>query len=267
MRRVRLLLQYDGTAYLGWQSQRSGRTIQDAIEDRLALIAGNRLRLTGAGRTDAGVHALEQVAVFSIESGLPAETFQRALNATLPPDIRVLAADDVDPSFHPRYDATGKRYGYLAGIRSRPSAFFPRFLWELRHAIDTAAMENAAALLTGTHDFSAFRGSGCSAKSPVRTVSSIRLTRTETLPFLGWQMQGDFLRIQIEANAFLRHMARNIVGTLVAVGTGKIPPEAAGDILRSRDRNQAGPTAPAHGLFLEKVFYERSSEDSGQISG
>jgi len=250
------MLQYDGSAYQGWQSQQSGRTIQDVIEDRLAQIAGSRLRLTGAGRTDAGVHALEQVAAFSVESGLPAETFQRALNATLPPDIRVLAADDVDPAFHPRYDATGKRYGYLASMRSRPSAFFPRFLWELRHGLDIAAMQNAAALLIGTHDFSAFRGSGCSAKSPVRAVTAILLDTMETMPFLGWTLQGNFLRIQIEANAFLRHMARNIVGTLVEVGIGKIPPEAVGDILRARDRNQAGPTAPARGLFLEKVFYE-----------
>ncbi|GAB4485137.1 MAG: tRNA pseudouridine(38-40) synthase TruA [Thermodesulfovibrionales bacterium] len=262
MRRIRLHLQYDGTGYQGWQSQRSGRTIQDTIESRLSRIVGSHLRITGAGRTDAGVHALGQVAAFSTESALPAETFRRALNATLPADIRVLAAEDADPGFHPRYDAVLKRYSYLLCMNSLPSAFMHRYLWELRQGLDVAAMQAAAALLTGTHDFSAFRGSGCSAKSPVRTVSSLIIVRLEAMPFLGWALPGDFLKIQIEGDAFLRHMVRNIVGTLVETGLGKLPPEAAGEILRSLDRNQAGPTAPAHGLFLEKIFYGSSNNPS-----
>jgi tRNA pseudouridine38-40 synthase len=195
VRYIRLVIEYDGTRYLGWQSQKSGGTIQDILGETILGILGEKVRLTGASRTDAGVHALGQTAVFATASGLEHTVVMRALNAKLPRDIRITDAEEVDGSFHPRYNAIKKSYFYLISTDKRESAFLHPFLWELKTGLDT------------------------------------------------------------EANAFLRHMARNIVGTLVEVGRGRISTETVGDILRARDRRKAGPTAPAKGLFLEKITY------------
>jgi tRNA pseudouridine38-40 synthase len=248
-------MEYDGTRYLGWQSQKSGGTIQDILNETLFGILGEKVRLTGASRTDAGVHALGQTAVFATASGLEHTVVMRALNAKLPRDIRIIEAAEVDSSFHPRYSAIKKSYFYLISADKRPSAFFHPFLWELKTGLDIDAMKEAAVHLSGEHDFSSFMGSGCGSKTRVRTVHALDITQCRELSFMTASIRGDFIRFRIEANAFLRHMARNIVGTLVEVGRGRISPETVKDILRIRDRQKAGPTAPAKGLFLERITY------------
>ncbi len=253
-KRIRLRIEYAGTNYHGWQSQRAGGTIQDLLENHLSALCKEDIRITGASRTDAGVHAMDQIAAFTTASTLPADTFRRALNARLPRDIRILAADDAHPRFHPRYDAAEKQYLYLLSVRTDSAFLFP-FCWTLRIDPDLAAMEQAAAALVGEHDYSAFRGSGCSAKHPVRTVREIEITRTSEIAFMTAAIRGDFLSIRITANAFLRHMARTIVGTLVEVGKGRIAAHDMERILLSKERSKAGPTAPAQGLFLEKITY------------
>jgi len=255
MKKIRLTIEYNGTNYQGWQTQRSGLTIQDIISKMLIGIAKEQIYLTGASRTDAGVHALGQVAVFKTDSRLPADTIRRALNAKLPNDIRVLAAEEVDFEFHPRYRAVKKSYFYLIEKTQKQSVFFQPYAWRIPVDLDIGSMNMAASVFQGEHDFSSFRGSGCGAKTTVRTIFSISLSRHAYLDFMTARMQGDFLIIRIEANAFLRHMARNIVGTLVEVGKGKISSHTVVDILTARDRKLAGPTAPAKGLFLERIFY------------
>lgn len=250
-----MLIQYDGTDYHGWQVQPGAITIQAVLEDSLGRITGQVTTLIVAGRTDAGVHALGQVAAFSTASPLPATTLMRALNALLPGDIRIMDAVDEKEEFHPRYDARGKTYFYLIALGSTLSPFFERYAWRLPCPLDTQRMARAAEYLKGTHDFSSFRASGCGAKSPVRTVSSVSVERYHSLDFMTAEIRGDFLKVQVEGDAFLRHMVRAMVGTLVETGKGKIAPEEVGKILRSRDRNLAGPTAPAKGLFLERVWY------------
>lgn len=255
MKHIRLLIEYDGTNYQGWQTQRSGLTIQDTISRTISSIIGEQIDLLSASRTDAGVHALGQVAVFMTASALPAAVMKRALNAELPADIRILEARQLDTEFHPRYRAIKKSYFYLIEKAQKQSVFFHPYTWRMPFALDLQAMSRAAAVLLGEHDFSAFRGSGCGAKTTVRTIYSISITAHDHLDFMTASVQGEFLKIRIEANAFLRHMVRNIVGTLAEVGKGKRSPEELNDILASRNRNTAGATAPAKGLFLEKVFY------------
>lgn len=255
MRFIKLLIEYNGAGYQGWQSQKTGRTLQDVIRAAIASITGEDIRLTGASRTDAGVHAFGQVAAFSTGSGLPPETIRRALNAKLPSDIRILSAEETTAEFHPRYDAARKSYFYLISTSRVRSAFLHPYLWYVAADLDLDPMRVAAASLIGEHDFSAFRGSGCGAKTTIRSVSSLDIFRTREISFMTATIPGDFIRIRIEANAFLRHMVRNIVGTLADVGSGKTSPEEFSRILASGDRTQAGPTAPPQGLFLEQLIY------------
>ena len=255
MRNVRLLLEYDGTNYHGWQSQRSGGTVQDVLTDTIHGITGEKVRLTGASRTDAGVHALSQVAAFGTESRLSAEAIMRALNAKLPPDIRILEAEDADEGFHPRYDADRKSYFYILSPLKTPSVFLRKYVWYLKAAVDVDAMAYASRTLVGEHDFSSFRGAGCGAKHPVRTVHTCEVSRLGEMSFMATPIRGEFIRVRVEANAFLRHMVRNIVGSLVEVGRGRISPAHFSEVLAACDRTKAGPTAPALGLFLEKIAY------------
>lgn len=201
------------------------------------------------------MHAIEQVAAFRTDSNHSPDVFRRALNGILPPDIRILSATYVDEDFHPRYSAKSKRYVYIINNSSIKNPFLIRFSYHVSQKLDTEKMKRAAEYLLGRHDFKAFQGSGCSAKTTIREIKSLEITELTSLEFLAFRFEGRYLKISIEANAFLRFMVRNIVGTLIEIGRGRMEPQEMERILNSRDRRSAGPTAPAQGLFLERVFY------------
>ncbi|MDP2167369.1 MAG: tRNA pseudouridine(38-40) synthase TruA [Thermodesulfovibrionales bacterium] len=260
MRNIKLTLEYDGTGYSGWQAQgRGGRspTIQETVEERIYKLTGARPRLSAAGRTDAGVHALGQVAAFKTESGLDTAVIKKALNAMLPSDIRVIETSEAEDSFHPRYSAASKRYVYLIlrGNAASLPVFLRRFVWAVPYKLNIEEMAKAAVFFKGRQDFSAMRGSGCGAKSALREVTDFNPSLTDEVCFLSWKFKGEFIKIDVTANAFLRHMVRNMTGTLVEVGRGKMEAGALPRIMASGDRRLAGPTAPATGLFLQKVNY------------
>ncbi len=255
MRTIRITLQYDGTAYRGWQRQLSDDTIQARIEDCIAKITGESANVMGAGRTDAGVHALGQVASFRTSSALPSSTLARAMNARLPADIRITEAGEARIDFHARHDASGKTYRYIISNGRVLSPFLHRYAWMVPCPLDAASMASAAEVLTGRHDFSSFRGAGCSSRNPVRTLSTLKVERTDGVSCFGFPVDGVFYTVTAEAEAFMRHMVRNIVGTLVEAGRGKITVQDVGGILEGRDRRLAGPTAPPQGLFLDRVHY------------
>lgn len=230
-------------------------TIQGILQDRLYQMTGERVRVAGAGRTDAGVHAIEQVAAFDVQSSLNISVIKRALNALLPLDVRIMNIEEVTEDFHPRHSARGKRYVYLiANMRDVP-VFIRGYAWRVQEPLDLEAMRTASAHLLGHHDFSSFRATGCASRHPLRTIREIGIERLCEAPFLCAGLKGEFVRITVEADAFLRHMVRTIAGTLVEVGRGNLDPETVGDILERRERRLAGPTAPPQGLFLTKVFY------------
>ncbi len=253
MRNIRLLIQYDGTNYHGWQMQDNAVTIQGILEDALAKITGERLRVMAAARTDAGVHALGQVASFKTNSGMQPEIFTRAINANIPRDIRVMQSSESPLDFHPRFSAQGKTYFYL--ISKAYSIFLKRFSCCVPYALNSNSMKQAAEFLIGEHDFSSFRASGCSSKNPVRKITGIMVEELPSIEFMTFNINVPVIKISITANAFLRHMVRNIAGTLIAAGRGRITPAQVAGILESRDRRLAGPTAPPEGLFLERVMY------------
>jgi tRNA pseudouridine38-40 synthase len=247
MRTLKLTIQYDGTSYVGWQRQAAGVSIQGLLEAALRPVEGTDTAVHGAGRTDAGVHALAQVASVSLSSGLPEGTIVRALNAALPPDVRVLAAEEVSPAFHARFSARTKTYEYRIVNAPLVSPFLYRYAWHVRRALDMEAMQAAAFSFAGRHDFAAFQGAGSTAATTERTILD-----------LAWAAGHGFdqpLVFRVTGDGFLRHMVRSIVGTLVEVGSGRLKPGRVPAILQSRDRTQAGPTAPPHGLFLTGVQY------------
>ena len=247
MRTLKLTLQYDGTDYVGWQRQPSGASIQSVLEDALAPIEGVPTTVHGAGRTDAGVHALGQVASATVVNTLDERTLARALNAVLPTDVRVLSIEEADPDFHARFRARAKTYEYRIVNAPIASAFLRRYVWHVPQPLDLEAMQTAAGPLVGTHDFGGFQGTGASSSSSVRTILSLDLEEGA-----GFDLP---LVIRISGDGFLRHMVRNIVGTLVEVGVGRWDPWRLLAILESRDRCQAGRTAPPQGLFLTDVQY------------
>jgi tRNA pseudouridine38-40 synthase len=244
VRHFALRLEYDGTHFVGWQMQGKGRTVQGEIESVLREIVGRRVVVHGSGRTDSGVHALGQVASFRLATRLSARDFERALNGLLPDDVSVLDAWETDSSFHARFSAKVKVYRYRILNRWRRSAFDRAYSYRVRTPLDLAKMREAARELVGTHDFRAFCSEPLSRKSTMRTVFRLDLTRT-----------GDYIIVTIEADGFLYNMVRSIVGTLLFVGSGTMSLEAFRDVIRARDRRLAGPTAPAHGLFLVEVRY------------
>ncbi|MBU4345058.1 MAG: tRNA pseudouridine(38-40) synthase TruA [Proteobacteria bacterium] len=241
----KLTIEYDGTEYQGWQSQKNGRTIQEVIENAINIMTGKKVSLTGSGRTDAGVHALGQTANFHCNTELGPETFQKGLNSLVPDDIVIKECCLVDDKFHARYDAKSKTYYYKILNQRLNSAISRRYVWHIRKTLNLEAMHLAISHILGTHDFKAFEGSGSPRSNTIRTVINATLIEPDQ----------NNLSFQIEANGFLRYMVRNIVGTLVEVGLGKITPEDFKTILLSRDRNRAGATAPPHGLFLVNVKY------------
>lgn len=245
MRTIKLLIEYDGTNYLGWQVQANGPTIQGTIEEKLKLLTGEGIRLTGAGRTDAGAHAMGQVAHFQTLSPLDLHSMHRALNRLLPPDIVIKKIEEADGDFHARKQARRKVYEYRILNRPLRSAFLRGYAWHLPQGLDWEEVREATRRLIGEHDFSSFRSTGTPTKTAVRKVF-----RAE------WKKGREGLvRLEIEASGFLKQMVRTIVGTLVEVGKGKITPDEFQKILEAKDRKKAGPTAPAHGLFLKEVKY------------
>jgi tRNA pseudouridine38-40 synthase len=244
---LKLTLQYDGTNYAGWQRQKGQVSIQGLLEDALAPIAGAPVVVHGAGRTDAGVHALGQVASVSLETLILARldepAVQRALNAVLPPDVRVWAVERAADDFHARYSARAKSYEYRIVNAPFVSPFDHRYAWHLPRPVDVEAMRRAASALVGRHDFAAFQATGSAVKTTMREVYSLEVRHEPPL-----------IMLRVRADGFLRHMVRTIVGTLAEVGSGRLP-ERMPAVLASRDRGQAGPTAPAHGLFLLSVDY------------
>lgn len=260
---MRLRVAYDGTAYHGFQAQRAGlRTVQSELERAILAITGQASRVTGAGRTDAGVHARGQIVNFRTGSRVPADRWPWALGANLPRDIAVLAAEDAPPDFHARYHATGKIYRYLLYSSPRPSPFWDRYALRLAAPVDGAAMAEAARRLEGRHDFRAFQDAGARRRSTVRNL--VRLRLHEFGEDRLWELfhppagPGDtrFLVVTLVADGFLYHMARIIVGTLLEVGRGRQPAAAAEQRLVDGRRDLAGPTAAARGLCLEAVTYE-----------
>lgn len=255
MRRIGLLLEYDGTAYHGWQIQKKEVTIQGILEEKILKITGRQSRVIGASRTDAGVHALAQVATFITESGLQIERVKEGLNALLPQDIRILNFFEVDEAHHVRHDARRKSYFYLISNQRKSSAFLHRYSWEVKQSLDIQSMVDAAQCLIGKHNFFSFQGTGSDIRNPVREIFSLKMERLYEIDFLTVHIKGGFIKITIEADGFLRHMARNIVGTLTEIGRGKMAGHRMKEILEARDRRLAGPNVPAKGLFLEKIVY------------
>jgi tRNA pseudouridine38-40 synthase len=245
--RIALGLEYDGAAFCGWQTQPDGCAVQDALERALSEVAGKNDETVCAGRTDAGVHALAQVVHFDVDVERPPSAWIRGGNALLPDAIAVNWARAVNPDFHARFSATGRRYVYwLLNRAQRPGLLRGRVGWFYRH-LDERAMQQAAQCLIGSHDFSAFRAAECQAKTPVKSLRQLEICR-----------HGDLIRFEFAADAFLQHMVRNIVGSLVYVGSGRQPAAWIGEVLGSRDRNRAAPTFAASGLYLAAVEYDAS---------
>lgn len=255
-RRIKLRLEYSGTRYHGWQVQPQTVTVQGTLEACLARITDAPVRLHAAGRTDAGVHALGQVAHFETTAAIALPALVRGLNSLLPEDIVVQQATEVPGDFHARYSARQKTYAYIVYNHPLRSAFHAPYAWHVPPPLDVAAMRAAAQVLLGRHDFSAFRAASCTAHSPVRCLSRLAVKRHATRIFF-----------VCSADGFLQHMVRNIVGTLVEVGRGKLPAGSTAAILHSRQRQQAGPTAPPHGLFLVRVTYEADEQARGDCDG
>ena len=244
MRRVLLTVSYDGTAYVGWQRQLNGVAVQQRLEEALRTLTGVHTPVTGASRTDAGVHALGQCAHFDTRASIPADRFPFALNTQLPPDIKVLEGRDVEPFFHARFDAIGKIYTYRVHNAPHPSALYRNYMAHVPVKLNVPAMEEALNTLTGTHDFAAFQAMGGTAKTTVRTVTRVSLTQEDKR-----------LTLVIQGNSFLYNMVRIIAGTMLEIGKGKLPGDAFQRAVATGDRLCLGPTAPAFGLELTRVLY------------
>jgi tRNA pseudouridine38-40 synthase len=242
--RLVMVVEYDGTDYCGWQVQPDRPTIQGALERALRTVLGQAVRVEAAGRTDAGVHALGQVAAFRTERALDPQALQRSVNALAGPGIVVREVAEVAAGFDPRRDALRRTYEYRIDDRPWPSPLRARYTWHVRGPLDASVMALAAASLVGDHDFRSFQAAGCDAENPQRTVFESAVERRD----------GEIV-YRIAATAFLRHMVRNIVGTLVEVGRHERGTGEFAGLLSSRDRRLAGPTAPAHGLCLIKIDY------------
>ena len=244
MTRIALGLEYDGTNFVGWQTQRSERSVQDTLAQAASDVANQAVLVFGAGRTDSGVHASYQVAHFDTSAVRTIRQWILGINSSLPDDVVVHWAREVDSQFDARRSALLRRYRYLIMERETRSALFRHRTWWLRQTLDRRSMTAAASNLLGEQDFSAFRASGCQSHSPMRRLVSVGIHRV-----------GDLLHLEFTANAFLQHMVRNLVGVLVEIGSGKARPAWAKEVLNSRDRTKGGVTAPPQGLSLIEVTY------------
>jgi tRNA pseudouridine38-40 synthase len=245
LKNFKIIIEYDGTNYHGWQRQKQDRTIQQEIEQGLSTMTARQITLNGSGRTDAGVHAFGQVANFLCETDLLPEAFQKGLSSLLPDDIVIKECRLVDESFHARYDVKSKIYHYRILNSKVPAAIGRQYAWFIRKSLETAAMRSAILHIIGSHDFKSFEGTGSPRSHTIRNVTAADLIENND----------GSINFKIEADGFLRYMVRNIVGTLVDVGLGKVTPAGFKDILESKNRSNASATAPAHGLFLMEVKY------------
>jgi len=245
MRNFKMIVEYDGTAYSGWQRQENGLTIQQALEEAIQLITGEKTVVIGSGRTDAGVHALNQVAHFKSNSALPANKIYRGVNSVLPPDIVVKKLEEVADNFHALRDVKSKVYIYKICNQPLSPALGRNYFWHVRQPLNILKMKKASKFLIGTHDFSCFCATGTDVKDRVRTILNINIDTIDD----------GFIEVKIESRGFLKYMVRNIIGTLVEVGHDKRKPEEMRKIIESKNRKIAGVTAPACGLFLKEVKY------------
>jgi len=245
MRNFKMTVEYDGSAYCGWQRQDNGVSIQQMLEEAVEKITGQKVAVIGSGRTDAGVHALNQVGSFKCTTKLPVNKIFMGMNSVLPQDIVVKKLEEMHDDFHALRDVKSKAYVYkIYNQRLRP-ALGRNYFWHVRYPLDISRMKKAASLLLGTHDFSCFCAAGTDVKDRVRTIVDIEIKTADE----------GLIEIKVESHGFLKYMVRNIIGTLVDVGRGKREPEEMTAIIESRDRNIAGATAPACGLFLKEVKY------------
>jgi tRNA pseudouridine38-40 synthase len=242
---IRLILGYDGAAYHGWQRQKNGISIQEALENNLRIMLGESVVVIGSGRTDAGVHALHQVCNFKAASGIPPEALRRGMNSLLKDDIFILKAEYVPAEFHSRYSVKSKRYEYRIWNRREKNIFIRHFTWHIREDLEIEKIRECLSLLTGRHDFSSFKSAGSDNLNPVRDMIRADISSNEE----------GLVTFVFEADGFLRHMVRNIVGTVVDVGKGKTGIDEFRSIFHSLDRKNAGIKAPPHGLFLTMVNY------------
>ena len=244
MRRIRLIISYDGTNYVGWQVQPNGVSVQALLEKALFELTGEQIRVEGSGRTDSGVHAKAQIAHFDTEARMAADKFAIAMNMHLPPDIRVLFSEECDPTFHARFSAKRKVYSYTVQLGPHADVFLRTTSLHLHYIPDVEAMQKAAAAVIGTHDFNAFKCADSSMENTVRTI-----TRSE------WNRNGNLLVYTVEGNGFLYNMVRILVGTMLEIGSGKRPVSDMENAIETGSRTSAGATAPARGLRLERVIY------------
>lgn len=244
MKNVKIVIEYDGTLYSGWQKQKNAITIQEVLEKTLYSVTGEIINVLGSSRTDAGVHARGFVGNFYTESKIPVDRFKDVLNGRLPKDIVIQDSKEVDLGFHSRFCSKGKTYSYTILNGGQRSAIGRNYAFYYRKKLDIHAMREATSLVIGTHDFSAFKSTGGSAKTDVRTITNFELVTKK-----------DYVIFYITGNGFLYNMVRIIMGTLIQVGLGKIESQSVKDIIFSKDRNMAGPCLPANGLCLEKVYY------------
>lgn len=244
MRRVRLIIAYDGTGYVGWQVQNNGLAVQQVCEEALLAVTGEKVTLQGSGRTDSGVHARAQAAHFDTSVRMDAGKFAIALNTRLPADIRVLYSEEAPADFHARFSAKHKEYRYSMLLAPHASPFTRNTALHVHYKLDIPAMEQAAAALVGEHDFNAFRSVGVPQESTVRTIYTSRL-----------EQKGSYLTYIVSGSGFMYNMVRILTGTLLDIGTHRLPPDTMERALNSLQRKDAGPTAPAHGLTLWRVTY------------
>ena len=242
--RIAFGVEYDGRAYVGWQKQKSGTGVQTVVEKALSQVANESVTTTCAGRTDTGVHAAAQVVHIDTDASRAAHNWVLGANSNLPADVSISWAKEVDKEFHARFSATSRSYRYLILNRPIRSGLWHQSAWWVHESLDTDRMHAAAERLVGRHDFSAFRASGCQARSPVREINAIVVERS-----------GALVSISVTANAFLQHMVRNIAGVLAAIGTGQREPSWIQDVLESKNREAGGIAAPPHGLTLVGVEY------------
>jgi len=259
MRNIKLTIQYDGTNFHGWQTQPNGVSIQQVIEEAIFSITQERSRLKASGRTDAGVHALSQIANFKLNSPLDVIKLHKGLNSKLPKNIVILEAEEVPVDFNAQLSAKKKLYRYYIHNSRIPDAFSYKYSKHIPYFLNVSSMQIAADFLLGTHDFSAFRASSCEAKTATRAIYKLEVSQNFSIKNKSAMPESSFkpceIIIDVLGSGFLKHMVRNIVGTLMEVGRGKILPEEIKEILLSRDRKKAGPTAQPQGLFLVEVFY------------